>query len=72
MKPLQEQVALLQRAGVELGASRQHQNIVVYCNGGVASTSVALALYRAGHTAWSNYDGSWNEWGNTGDAPVEE
>ena len=45
--------------------------IVAYCNGGVAATFILFNLYRLGVENGCNYDGSWNEWGQRLDLPVE-
>ena len=65
------------RSNEELGQvfSKAHvlpeQRIVAYCNGGVAATSVLFTLAMIGYPSLTNYDGSWNEWGERQDLPVE-
>lgn len=54
------------------GVSLDHP-VTAYCNGGVTATAVLFGLYRAGVPLanLTNYDGSWNEWGERDDLPVE-
>jgi len=45
--------------------------VVAYCNGGVAATTVLFSLAMLGYPHLTNYDGSWNEWGVRQDLPTE-
>jgi thiosulfate/3-mercaptopyruvate sulfurtransferase len=54
--------------GVGLSPERR---VVAYCNGGVAATSVLFGLSLLGYPRLTNYDGSWNEWSERPELPVE-
>lgn len=66
-KPAEELDALLSAGGAD--ADRP---VIAYCNGGVTATAVLFALVQTGRTHFANYDGSWNEWGERPELPVEE
>jgi thiosulfate/3-mercaptopyruvate sulfurtransferase len=48
------------------------QPVIAYCNGGVAATVVLFSLHRLGFAKLANYDGSWNEWAERPELPVEK
>jgi thiosulfate/3-mercaptopyruvate sulfurtransferase len=43
--------------------------VIAYCNGGVAATSVLFVLALLDRVG-ANYDGSWNDWGSRSDLPI--
>lgn len=47
------------------------RTVISYCNGGVTATAVQFALHLTGNDNAAVYDGSWNEWGEREDLPVE-
>jgi thiosulfate/3-mercaptopyruvate sulfurtransferase len=65
-KPLEEIAEMLKQHDVT-----PDKPIVAYCNGGVAATVALFNLDRLGFGQLSNYDGSWNEWTERPDLPVE-
>lgn len=55
---------LLDQAGIDLS-----RPIIATCGSGITACILAFHLERIGHTDWTIYDGSWNEWGQLPDTP---
>ena len=49
----------------------QQPKVITYCGGGIAATSVALALEMLGHKSVKVYDASLTEWAADPELPME-
>lgn len=58
--------ALFARDGINDPA----QEVIFYCNAGVAASYGLLALRAAGYENGAVYDGSWKDWGNDDARPI--
>jgi len=47
------------------------REVVTYCQGGYRAAHAYLALRRLGYPRVRNYTGSWKEWGDREDLPIE-
>lgn len=55
----------------KIGLDDPNQEIIVYCNGGVSASYGMMALIEAGYKQVRLYDGSWKDWGNDSEKPIE-
>ncbi len=65
-KPLNELRKMYERAGVT-----PDREVVTYCQGGYRAAHSYLALRLLGYPRVRNYIGSWKEWGDRVDLPIE-
>ena len=65
-KPASELQAMYDAAGVT-----SDLDVIAYCQGGYRAAHSYLALRLLGYTRVRNYVGSWKEWGDREDLPVE-
>ncbi|HUL73511.1 MAG TPA: sulfurtransferase [Vicinamibacterales bacterium] len=59
------------RAMYEAAGVTPDREVVTYCQGGYRAAHGYLALYLLGYPRLRNYTGSWKEWGDREDLPIE-
>jgi thiosulfate/3-mercaptopyruvate sulfurtransferase len=65
-KPAAELRAMYEQAGVT-----PDKEVVTYCQGGYRAAHAYLALRLLGYPRVRNYTGSWKEWGDREDLPID-
>ncbi|MEM9581602.1 MAG: 3-mercaptopyruvate sulfurtransferase [Pseudomonadota bacterium] len=66
MRPPSEITSVFKAAGADLS-----KPVITTCGSGVTAAILSLALERIGHREHSLYDGSWAEWGQFDQLPIE-
>ena len=64
--PAEELRRRFEAAGLDM-----RRPVVTTCGSGITAAVLSLGLHLAGHRDVALYDGSWAEWGQSGDAPVD-
>ena len=59
------------RAMYEAAEITPDREVVTYCQGGYRAAHSYLALRLLGYPRVRNYTGSWKEWGDRDDLPIE-
>jgi thiosulfate/3-mercaptopyruvate sulfurtransferase len=59
------------RAMYEAAGVTPDKEVVTYCQGGYRAAHAYLALRLLGYPRVRNYTGSWKEWGDREDLPIE-
>jgi len=59
------------RAAIDAAGIDPKKPMVATCGSGVTACVIALGLYLIGQEDVAIYDGSWAEWGEHFDTPVE-
>ena len=65
-KPVRDLAQMYERAGIT-----RDREVVTYCQGGYRAAHSYLALRLIGYPNVRNYVGSWKEWGDRVDLPIE-